>query len=53
MQRRLALALESLRGRMPLAEVARRCGFADHAHLTRSFRARFGVPPSAAIGASA
>ncbi|WP_186316135.1 AraC family transcriptional regulator [Catellatospora sichuanensis] len=30
-----------------LAEIAAACGFTDHAHLTRCFTARHGVPPSA------
>jgi len=30
----------------PLAEIACEAGFADQSHLTRSFKARFGVPPS-------
>lgn len=46
MQRRLLRALELLRNRQPVGEVARLCGFADHAHLTRLFKQRFGLPPS-------
>lgn len=33
-------------GRMPLAEVAMRCGYADQAHLTREWVALAGCPPS-------
>jgi len=32
---------------LDLIEIAYRCGFASHAHLTRTFRLRFGMPPSA------
>jgi AraC-like DNA-binding protein len=31
--------------RMPLREIAQLCGFADHAHLTRTFRMHFGISP--------
>jgi len=31
---------------MTIAEVAQRCGFPDHAHFSRTFRARYGVSPS-------
>jgi len=31
---------------MPLTEIAFECGFADGAHLSRSFRHSFGTPPS-------
>jgi AraC family transcriptional regulator len=31
--------------RLPLADIARRCGFADQSHLTRHFRQRKGVTP--------
>ena len=48
LQRRLARAVELLTLRKLLVrEVAARCGFADQAHLTRAFKARFGHPPSA------
>jgi len=33
--------------RLPLAEIALQCGFADQSHLTRRFKAAFGVAPSA------
>ncbi|SHL24529.1 transcriptional regulator, AraC family [Pseudonocardia thermophila] len=32
-----------------IADVAARCGYADHAHLTREFRALAGVPPTAYV----
>ena len=46
MQRRLLRALGLLRSKQPVGEVARLCGFADHAHLTRLFKRSFGMPPS-------
>jgi AraC-like DNA-binding protein len=47
LQRRLARAVELLTpGKLSMREVAERCGFADHAHLTRTFKTRFGHPPS-------
>jgi AraC family transcriptional regulator len=47
LQRRLARSVELLTHRkLPMREVAERCGFADHAHLTRAFKAKFGYPPS-------
>lgn len=33
-----------------IADVAATCGYADHAHLTREFRALAGVPPSVYVG---
>ncbi|WP_169803247.1 helix-turn-helix transcriptional regulator [Janthinobacterium agaricidamnosum] len=48
-QRRLVRALALLRSKQPVGEVARLCGFADHAHLTRLFKHSFGVPPSALL----
>ncbi|MBZ5740751.1 helix-turn-helix domain-containing protein [Nocardioides mangrovi] len=33
-------------GRMPLVEVAQRCGYADQAHLTREWVALAGCPPT-------
>ena len=48
LQRRLARAVELLMSPPALSvkEVAARCGFADQAHLTRAFKAKFGHPPS-------
>jgi AraC-like DNA-binding protein len=48
LQRRLARAVELLIAPPALSvkEVAARCGFADQAHLTRAFKAKFGHPPS-------
>ena len=47
LQRRLARAVELLIPRkLSVREVAKRCGFADQAHLTRVFKSRFGHPPS-------
>jgi AraC family transcriptional regulator len=47
LQRRLARAIDLLRlPRLSISEVAQRCGFADHAHLARSFRRHFGYAPS-------
>ncbi|MFB6890286.1 helix-turn-helix transcriptional regulator [Kitasatospora sp. NPDC056327] len=47
----LAVRLEvagqlAARTALPLADIAATAGFADHAHLTHRFRARFGCPPS-------
>ncbi|WP_395691735.1 helix-turn-helix domain-containing protein [Nocardioides sp.] len=39
-------ASRALVGRLPLAEVAGRCGFADQAHLTREWVALAGCPPT-------
>ena len=33
-------------GLVTIAEVAHRCGFPDHAHFSRTFRARYGIAPS-------
>jgi AraC-like DNA-binding protein len=38
-------ARELLRGGGSPSHVAFQCGFADQAHLTRSFKARLGVTP--------
>ena len=44
---RLNLALEYLaEDRLPVAEVAARCGFADHGHLTRTVRRHVGDTPA-------
>lgn len=45
--RRLAAAAAALRDAdLPLAALAADFGFADQAHFTRAFRARFGIPPA-------
>jgi len=45
---RAAALLEDRRwDAMTVSEIAHRCGFADHAHFSRSFRAAFGSTPSA------
>ncbi len=45
--RRLAAAAAALRDAdLPLAALAADLGFADQAHFTRAFRARFGIPPA-------
>jgi AraC-like DNA-binding protein len=41
---RFAVAL--LREQVPIADVVWRCGYYDHAHLTRSLQRWIGVPPS-------
>jgi AraC-like DNA-binding protein len=46
-QRRLARAVELVfRQEMSIKDIAKRCGFADAAHLTRCFKLRFGYAPS-------
>jgi AraC-like DNA-binding protein len=49
-QLRLRAALEAIAGGPPgvLTHVAETCGFANHSHLTRAFRAAFGLTPSTA-----
>ena len=39
-------ASRALLGRLPLAEVAHRCGYADQSHLTRDWDALAGCPPT-------
>jgi AraC-like DNA-binding protein len=46
MQRRLQLARQRLRLGEPPAAVAAALGFVDQSHLTRRFRAAYGVTPS-------
>jgi len=49
-QLRANLALEHLTGvtgSATLADVAAQCGFADHAHLTRTVRRHLGTTPAA------
>ena len=43
---RARLALTTTRE--PIGNIAWACGFADHSHMTRLFKRRFGVPPSRA-----
>lgn len=47
LNRRCQAARELLRGSDRLADIAAATGFADQSHLTRAFRARFGVTPGA------
>jgi len=48
LRRRLDEACQLLvHGDVPVADIARRCGFADHRHLGAAFRRRFGEAPSA------
>lgn len=49
MHRRIDAALGLLTRRsLPIETIARLTGFADHAHLTRTFRHQLGITPSAA-----
>ena len=54
LMRRLDCARAQLRSRRSLADVALATGFADQAHLTRKFKAAFGITPARyrALGAS-
>ena len=46
-QVRLEVATRLLgEGMLPLAQIAAECGFADQAHLSRSFKQHLGVSPS-------
>jgi AraC-like DNA-binding protein/mannose-6-phosphate isomerase-like protein (cupin superfamily) len=49
---RLLHAIESVRGGATLTDAAHSAGFADSAHLTRTFRAMFGLTPSQAMAAT-
>lgn len=49
---RLKAAVSSLAERRTLTEAAHAAGFADAAHLSRTFVEMFGVPPSESIAAS-
>jgi AraC-like DNA-binding protein len=46
LMRRLGLARQLIDGQLPLAAVATEVGFADQAHLTRMFKAAFGLTPA-------
>ncbi|MGC5198378.1 helix-turn-helix domain-containing protein [Aphanothece microscopica] len=50
LQRAFLLLSEAPKGRGAVQDVATRCGFLSLPHFSRSFRARFGVAPSDAIG---
>lgn len=43
---RARFAVTLLREQVPIADVVWRCGYYDHAHLTRSLQRWIGVPPS-------
>jgi AraC-like DNA-binding protein len=45
LEHRLRTARNRLAGPERLADIAAAVGFADQSHLTRAFRARFGLPP--------
>lgn len=47
MQRRADAARRSIQAGTTLAEAALRAGYADQSHMTRDFRRRYGLPPSA------
>ncbi|MFJ9547724.1 helix-turn-helix domain-containing protein [Streptomyces erythrochromogenes] len=47
---RLRAAMDAARGGANPTEAAHAAGFADGAHLTRTFRAMFGITPSRALG---
>lgn len=49
---RLKAAVSSLAERRTLTEAAHAAGFADAAHLSRTFGEMFGVPPSESVAAS-
>jgi len=44
---RVERAAAALTGRCSLGDIAQACGFADQAHMTRSFRATYGITPTA------
>ena len=46
-RRRCERARELLATRLPIAEIAHRCGFAHQGHLTRAFKRRYGATPGA------
>jgi AraC-like DNA-binding protein len=46
-QRRIDLARRLIARRVPLAEAAAACGFADQSHMTRTFVRKYGVSPGA------
>ncbi|WP_432837922.1 helix-turn-helix domain-containing protein [Dactylosporangium sp. CA-092794] len=46
LERAATLLVDPQWGLSTVSDIAHRCGFADHAHFSRSFRAQFGVSPS-------
>ncbi|HVB65166.1 MAG TPA: helix-turn-helix domain-containing protein, partial [Nitrolancea sp.] len=46
LMRRLDVAREQIALRRPLSNVAYDAGFADQAHLSRTFKAAFGLTPA-------
>ncbi len=44
---RLQRAAGAIVSNQPLADAAQAAGFADAAHMTRTFQRMFGIPPSA------
>ncbi|WP_255420894.1 helix-turn-helix domain-containing protein [Micromonospora sp. HM5-17] len=49
--RRLLKAVQAVRAGASLTQAAHDAGFADSAHLSRIFRAMFGITPSEALAA--
>lgn len=47
--RRIVMAKQHLRNGMPLAELSTACGFFDQSHMTREFKRRTGLTPTAFI----
>jgi AraC-like DNA-binding protein len=52
MERRIQRARQMLAAGHSIADSAFACGFSDQPHLGRAFKKRFGVTPSAFVGAT-